>query len=594
MQGCGDVVEIDGGTYAIDVPADDATHTKLLLVGTSRAAAVPAGGREGYLEEVIPDGSAANAYRGAALWTAHTHSGITLRTRANVRRCYVMRFTNAGLFVDGPGERAGGVADGFALEHSCVAEVGVGVAVVGEASGGTCRDLLLVSIAVQEGPAPLPPWDPTDFSGNGAHDASRLGCTWVGCSLSECSGPGYRAGGGTCAALFVGCHTEDNSPRAAVDSPAQLVGLNTDLLDDATGMYILSLALRNITFRSDLNRTTGGFEELSEPTAFWFGHDDDGPVRLRYRYRNGEWSFEHGTRAVLRFLVQRAEGGKGNWCDVNGHFMGATEGEQIFIGPAKARTDKHVRGGGDPTGTGVRGPQFRRGDQFWFQEGAAGAYAGWTVKTPGFRGVHWKPGTEYTDDGSTTLELGLVADLVEPTTSKVEEPDPGGRVFRCVGTKGDRKSGAVEPTWSLYARGDTFWDNNVMWCYVGDVPEYNRIGLIRAEGEDDLDAETQSLADGAHADVPIVVRGGRTRSIYMDGTNTGVTITGFAAPTALPGVTKPAEILVHRPFGMTFGTTPASSPGNQILNPPGGQNPIKAATFVYNTLSKKWVCTSFS
>ncbi len=461
---------------------------------------------------------------GAIIWAVRTHSGITLKKRANVRNCWIDTFTNAGVLVAAPygmegyGTPSRGVnANGFRLDDLRIVNCGLGVAV----SGGDSSVGTGIGIDVEEPGVNL---DTT--GGHGIDDYSWNGCTWVSCQVATSdtgTGNSFRAVRGAVPSTFVGCYAELTMTEGSlVNRPGVMIGCAAIPNRASTGTIINSGATRNLDWTGVEFSSVGsgqyafGDIELRQqevggagPAAYKFSHSDDNAdteVYLAYKYnaksvggdRQGEWEFIYGAlsapRAYVGYLSQsavNAEGGPGNWRDPHGHFLGMGSAEQIFIGPASARADTWIRGGGDPSGAPA---QYLRGDQFWLPEdrdapGGApfklGSLTGWIVTEPGYRGAAWVTGTY------GPAELNRVVDMFQESGSSEDNPAPGTRVFQAVSSG----VSTYDPSLLSFGGGvvgttDSDVSDGFVWQFVGTVPEYRRIGKIHAPCEGRMDAET--------------------------------------------------------------------------------------------------------
>lgn len=426
---------------------------------------------------------------GTVVWVPRMHAGVILKTGATVKNTRIDGFTNAGIVLSGTfwrllpdppapePARDPSLAENYVVEtlnadHSQLRDIwisngGFGVA----AYGGDSQVCLALNVLVDTCGQNIP-----GAGGHGIHDFSAFGNTWIGCGAQGLTGRSILSDGAQTCSVYMGCYTEGDTGAPKVMAPGVLVGgaSGSNFDPTSTGLILNPGQSRNWNWRDEAQGTIGFVNLLGSAIAYAFGHDDDQAL-LGYFYEGasptGEWSFGYGSaRPWLGFLTQTAADGKGNWRDVQGHFLGRNSSEHIFIGPAHARTDKHIRGG-----------FYMVGDQFWLQgTGRAGSFSGWTVKKEGYRGLEWSSSTPYYTDG---VAPGTVADLIVPVGTDPDEPAPGTKVFRCIVPGAP---GAVEPTWSLAVIvGDTVSEvmSDVVWQYVGDVAEYARIGEIADRGK---------------------------------------------------------------------------------------------------------------
>ena len=441
---------------------------------------------------------------GAAVWRACAHSGIYVKITCYIENVRIHQFTNAGItyqtdhnyrYPGGPGNGNGGGASKCFID-SC----GVGILSLGADANNVVFDQCTCTNAgfrlygsyngIDANPAHL-----HLFGSVGFWDEGPIGSRWLSCTIdTTLFGRGiyvHQYAGSS--VVFVGPHEEGSTDLDSVPIPnhfgaGTLVGgyVQANFTPTSSGLVLLQSKIKNFYTQftptvfegvTTMLQLPGFFDATSPNLGVLAGISDDTHADWNIHYGAyalpGYWGIRHGSEAP--FLA---------WTTKAGTFDGTH-----LVGPSllwKPLGSFHGNNGGYPAWyefvdeeadnapppTYVRGGQRVPGDRYRTTQTVA-SYGSVTERVVLHRNDEagqFEAGGAY--PGLVTLS-DAQADPADPVNAISWRSSQAGylpRVFRAVALRGTKTTSGVEPDVSGYAVDDTFWDGDVEWKYLGDMP----------------------------------------------------------------------------------------------------------------------------
>ncbi len=429
------------------------------------------------------------------VWRTHTHAGIVLTSPfCKFSNLYFEGFTGYAMHIQTYGGNVPPTYGDFTNFHTGGAQYcGGGILTYGfDSNVITVTNFNTLFMGIGAGSGGRTSVGAPVFAGGHTIWDKGLVNQFHNCYGQQGFGPAYRTGSAS-GGVFIACRSENGHPDFFEGANSIALG-SSGVTDDSSGIIISQGAGRNISEATSgapvvvtAGLTVQGAGNYGG--SHWFTSADEAVNQFwgwRYQYPNGLTGVAGTGWYALSFGGQNAHsalavsGGKstdgaGHVRFYDGYFVGQEAEGARYRGQAiLAILDKNMRGGHQLVG-----------DKFAVQStGVPGTFDEYVVSVAGYRGFRWGTGISLqpsNDDPYCVRNIGLFADLVEPSTHTYPVPASGGRVFRVM--VGASTGSGSEPNWaSAPNTNDTVSLDGRTYKNVGTVAEYTRGTLIQDGG----------------------------------------------------------------------------------------------------------------
>ncbi len=420
-------------------------------------------------------------------WRAHTHAGIVLTAPfATFSHVYFMGFTGYAMHIQTDGGNTPPTYGDFTNIHTGGAQYCGGGILTYQFDSNviTVHNFNTLFMGIGAAFGGRTSVGAPNFAGGHTIWDKGLVNQFHNCYAQDGFGPAYRTGASS-GGVFVACRSENGHPDYLQGANSIVIG-SSGVTDDSGGIVITPGGGRNLfetTAGAPIPVTAGLTVQGAGAYggSHWFTSTDEASNQFwgwRYQYPNGStgvagtgwYAFSYGgqsARVAYGVSGAKAAEGPGHPRFYDGYFVGQEAQGARYRGQATlSLLDTQMRGGHQLVG-----------DKFAFQcTGVPGTFDEYVVSVAGYRGFRWATGLGIQaalDDPYYVRNIGLFADLIEPSTHTYPIPASGGRVFKVM--VGSTTGSGSEPNWaSAPNTGDTVTLDGRTYKNVGTVAEYTR------------------------------------------------------------------------------------------------------------------------